>query len=330
MRFFSNDARETTDEQARDDDQPEKVQSDPVAVPNQRPPSPWSTPAAADSPSTPENDRWDDADRQPDDSVVTTSSNTYAGSTAAPDPDAPAATPWNKDDARADGDDTRVDGDHTRVDGHDHGGPADELDLPLDDKSTTTSPDDDVLKDNGTFDEPTAVDPATDKPLSADDTDETVALKDEGDFNDPKAVDPVTETPLDKDDRDTAVDEHDTSSVSEPAVSEPAVVPVPVPVAAAAPASAPATAPAAKKETVFDESDAQSFQERWREVQLRFVDSPKDAAGDAAKLVDEAFDKLTAALKSQRDGLTNDTEDTEQLRVQLRGYRDILNRILGL
>ena len=41
MRFFSNDARESTDEQARDE-RPERVQSDPVAVPNQRPPSPWS------------------------------------------------------------------------------------------------------------------------------------------------------------------------------------------------------------------------------------------------------------------------------------------------
>jgi CHAD domain-containing protein len=65
-------------------------------------------------------------------------------------------------------------------------------------------------------------------------------------------------------------------------------------------------------------------------VQLRFVDSPKDAAAEAAELVDEAVEKLTASLRSQRDGLTNDTEDTEQLRVQLRGYRDILNRILSL
>jgi len=60
------------------------------------------------------------------------------------------------------------------------------------------------------------------------------------------------------------------------------------------------------------------------------VDSPKDAAGDAAKLVDEAVERLTARLRSQREGLHRDTEDTEQLRVQLRGYRDILNRILGL
>ena len=68
MRFFSNDARESTDDDQADDDRthddrahdgraadhqaadpaqapderPDRVQSDPVAVPNQRPGSPWS------------------------------------------------------------------------------------------------------------------------------------------------------------------------------------------------------------------------------------------------------------------------------------------------
>ena len=66
-------------------------------------------------------------------------------------------------------------------------------------------------------------------------------------------------------------------------------------------------------------------------MQLRFVDSPKEATSEAAQLVDEAVDKLTASLKSQKNALTGDHgEDTEKLRVELRGYRDILNRILSL
>jgi hypothetical protein len=60
------------------------------------------------------------------------------------------------------------------------------------------------------------------------------------------------------------------------------------------------------------------------------VDSPKDAATEAAGLVDEAVDQLTASLKSQKDGLHSDSDDTEKLRIELRGYRDILNRVLSL
>ena len=57
----------------------------------------------------------------------------------------------------------------------------------------------------------------------------------------------------------------------------------------------------------------------------------KEATSEAARLVDEAVDKLTASLKSQKEALSGDNgEDTEKLRVELRGYRDILNRILDL
>ncbi|MFI7541492.1 hypothetical protein [Actinoplanes sp. NPDC049599] len=367
MRFFSNDARESTDEQSADDqakdqahdEQPERVQSDPVAVPHQRPPSPWSdTPTATDdSARTDDPARTDDSARtdaerhdetddpdaearrddtepppvpepgtQPtafgaatvggtsatadpdraaaEDGVVTSSTNTYAGSTADSAPDTVPAT-WTEGDTRD---------------------PDPVVDLPLDDKTETdTTPaadrdvsesdqdvspgDRDVNQDDSvtTFaDSPVVAAPAgstvddADRAETATDTD-AGPLKDDGSFDDPKAVDPVTETPLDE----------DSATQSTPAV------------VAAAPA-------ATKPDTLFDQDDAKSFQERWRDVQLRFVDSPKDAAGDAAKLVDEAVDKLTASLRAQREGLNNDTEDTEQLRVQLRGYRDVLNRILSL
>jgi hypothetical protein len=60
------------------------------------------------------------------------------------------------------------------------------------------------------------------------------------------------------------------------------------------------------------------------------VDDPKEATLEAARLVDEAVEKLTASLRGQREAFATDSEDTERLRIELRGYRDILNRILSL
>jgi hypothetical protein len=395
MRFFSNDSRESADDQAKDeqvrdarahDDGPDVVRSEPVAVPNQRPPSPWSnTPPVADgttadpdaggvpdrndidappfhepSPqptafgastvggavaasamANPENDRWnatdrdsaadtgvgDDANVAPGDGAVhsSTSKSTVTPPDAVPatwsqprtadrqDPDAVVDIPLDDTRATPPGaipPDSGVDRDRNQ----------DDSVIPFDEGREGGA----VLKDDGDFDHPQAVDPATATPLAGSAVDaETAApdatvgsapLKDEGGFDDPKAVDPATGTPLDRD--DTA-----------PSDSAPPVVAA-VPVAAAAgPAGSAATTEA---DTLFDQDDARTFQERWREVQLRFVDSPKDAAADAAELVEEAVEKLTANLRAQRDGLTHDTDDTEQLRVQLRGYRDMLNRILSL
>jgi hypothetical protein len=374
MRFFSNDARESTDdrsaadeqgtheqgthdqaahEQAREhghDEQPDRVQSDPVAVPNQRPPSPWSnTPATTDAERRGDADAVadrDDVDAPPfhepapqptafgaatvggavsasamanplddRDRTATSGTGTYAGSTADSAPDTVPAT-WTEGDSRD---------------------PDGVVDVPLDDKTddrdanqddSVTTYDDpdrtkaDALKDDGTFDDPKVVDatvveaPADSTASTVDDGDRSGTattdtdagpLRDDGGFEDPKVVNPVTEEPIGADSTPDAV--------------------VAAPVAAAAPAAA---ATAGPPDTLFDQDDAKSFQERWRDVQLRFVDSPKDATGDAAKLVDEAVEKLTDSLRAQRAGLHDDTEDTEQLRVQLRGYREILNRILSL
>lgn len=366
MRFFSNDARETNDELALDD-RPERVQSDPVAVPNQRPPSPWSnTPApagddieddddddressddeardAAAGPAagtvtdddtagsqeptavfaTParEDGRWGAADRDADDSAVTSPDTPYAGGSATADPQ----VSWVEDEDRTD-----------------RGGPADEVDVPLDDEAvpgdasgdTEAAPanaekidarddsesDDDEEEDDDDAVEAVAAEHRDDASAESDADADPDAGLDDAVAAAPVAATPVAATPV----ADAPIAADDTPATGEPATgsAEPALVPVPV--------GAAATAPAAGTETIFGADDAKSFQERWREVQLRFVDSPKDAAAEATTLIDEAVEKLTAGLKAQRDGLTDDTEDTERLRLQLRGYRDILNRILSL
>ncbi|MFI5936876.1 hypothetical protein [Actinoplanes sp. NPDC051494] len=328
MRFFSNDAREATDD--NNDDRTERIQSDPVAVPGQRPPSPWATPAeggavseaetddpdrtqqvtAYGTPTEPVTDPWTPPQRDTGtpagvvESPSEKNTTTYGGSsvTQAPDTQAPERT---RDEVDTD----------------------DVVDVPLDDDARTGHDETDTdlrPEDDETKDEP--VDTAKlDK--------NEPALKDEGDFEDPKAVDPVTEKPLDADKTDEPVDEvpakDDEPVDAEPVVAEPVAAEpvVPVPVGNAKHAAEPA---GPDSDTFFSADDAAGLKERWRDVQLRFVDSPKEATDEAAKLVEEAVDKLTASLKSRKDGLTGDSEDTEALRVQLRGYRDILNRITGL
>ncbi len=79
--------------------------------------------------------------------------------------------------------------------------------------------------------------------------------------------------------------------------------------------------------------DGAGFRDRWRDVQLRFVDDPRAAAGEAQSLVEEAMEALSAALAAHRDKLGGWQEagssDTEQLRVAVREYRDFLDRVLG-
>ncbi|MFR9775192.1 hypothetical protein ACL02O_03935 [Micromonospora sp. MS34] len=85
--------------------------------------------------------------------------------------------------------------------------------------------------------------------------------------------------------------------------------------------------------TLFAPEAAQGFRDRWRDVQLRFVDDPKAAVGEAQSLVDEAMEALAVALREQKSKLggwqESGSTDTEQLRVAVRGYRDFLDRVLG-
>jgi hypothetical protein len=84
---------------------------------------------------------------------------------------------------------------------------------------------------------------------------------------------------------------------------------------------------------VLSPDTVQGFRDRWREVQLRFVDDPPGATADAHRLVEESVEALTAALAKQRDDLggwqRDGATDTEQLRVVVRRHRDFLDRLLG-
>jgi len=82
---------------------------------------------------------------------------------------------------------------------------------------------------------------------------------------------------------------------------------------------------------LWGEGTAQGYRDRWREVQLRFVDDPPAAAHEANQLVEEAVGALTAELSKQKESLRDwSGEDTEELRAVVRRHRDFLDRLLGL
>ncbi|MEU4560311.1 hypothetical protein AB0F72_18190 [Actinoplanes sp. NPDC023936] len=146
-----------------------------------------------------------------------------------------------------------------------------------------------------------------------DDSDAAAAsvIEDRGTFEDPKVLDEAER-----------VDPVDTALADKGTFADPQVVTAPTPTTETDQSAGPAP--------FFPTAEVQALKDRWRDVQLRFVDDPKAATGEAAQLVDEAVDRLTTALREQRGALAKGHDDTEALRVELRAYRDILDRLLGL
>jgi hypothetical protein len=313
MKFFSNEAKENTDDRDRTDD-------DVNAVPQQRAGSPWGD-APRDGDVT-DPDRRDATDE--------------AFGDRPGDRPADADRPWSQSGDATDGPETAgtttYGPDGTVLDQS-----ADDRDGDLVDKDTADKDladkdrvdESDAVKDEGTFDSPKAVEPATGEPLADKHDDVTDTRDDVTDRHDDAAAVPV-ESVVDAEPPATPDDDKAHAGDATPVVAAAAV-----PVAAASTGSASSgsassgsTSGGSSSDRLFPDGD--SFNERFRDIQLRFVDSPKEATAEAAALVSEAVDKLTSNLKSQRDSLTGGSDDTEKLRVELRAYRDLLNRLVNL
>ncbi|MEU4224144.1 hypothetical protein AB0F17_07610 [Nonomuraea sp. NPDC026600] len=83
---------------------------------------------------------------------------------------------------------------------------------------------------------------------------------------------------------------------------------------------------------LFDQDPAE-VQARWRELQTSFVDDPGDSVQRAEGLVDEVVEALTSSLTARTGELRDRWKgagDTEQLRLALREYRVVLERLLTL
>ncbi|MGV9253989.1 hypothetical protein [Streptomyces sp. NPDC003697] len=88
-----------------------------------------------------------------------------------------------------------------------------------------------------------------------------------------------------------------------------------------------------------DECDA--FGGRLRRAVTGFVDAPRGAVEEADRVVDELADRLAEALTRRRrtlreawqsadSGTSATTPDTERLRLALRDYRELADRLLHI
>lgn len=294
MKFFSNEAARQGDEAHDDDRARERAQAE-NTVPQQRAGSPWSDAPGDTRDDSAETARVVDFSRTSEqtEGVRDDADRTVVIDNAADRRDAVAT------DRRDDTTDRHDDTTDRMADATSDSEQTADLRTASGDRTRDENPVDLALDDNG---EKRTTTYGPDGTVT---TEERAAIRDEGTFESPAVVEPATEEPVDK----------------EPVAEEP-VAAAPVPEEKKPAPATPDT------DRFFPEGD--DVADRFRDIQLRFVDGPKDATAEAAALVDEALDKLTAALKSRRNDLASNSDETENLRVELRGYRELLNRILSL
>ena len=84
---------------------------------------------------------------------------------------------------------------------------------------------------------------------------------------------------------------------------------------------------------LFSPEDRVRFDQRWTEIQGRFVDDPRDAVASADDLVTEMMDRIGDRLAECRTGgkgLAGEGEvETEDLRLATQRYRAFFNRLLS-
>jgi len=85
--------------------------------------------------------------------------------------------------------------------------------------------------------------------------------------------------------------------------------------------------------TLFSPAEAGSLRSRWENIQIEFVDEPRDSVGHADQLVVEAIQSLATGFAAERQRLEQqwnrqESVSTEDLRQSLRRYRSFLERIL--
>jgi hypothetical protein len=86
---------------------------------------------------------------------------------------------------------------------------------------------------------------------------------------------------------------------------------------------------------LFAPDETQNFRSRWENIQIGFVDEPRQAVQHADELVADAIRRLTEVFARERDKLEHewdkgDQVSTEDLRVALRRYRTFFDRLLKI
>ncbi len=79
--------------------------------------------------------------------------------------------------------------------------------------------------------------------------------------------------------------------------------------------------------------DPENLRQRWESIQVGFVDSPREAVGEAENLVSSAIGEIANSFRQQRDGLETSwaqgqEPSTDDLRMAFQSYRDFFGRLL--
>ena len=102
----------------------------------------------------------------------------------------------------------------------------------------------------------------------------------------------------------------------------------------AAPHSPGTAAPATNGGSLLPADMDATFQQRWEEIQTRFVDEPRGAVEDADSLVANLMQQLAQGFAKERERLEaqwgrGEDISTEDLRVALQRYRTFFQRLLS-
>jgi hypothetical protein len=89
----------------------------------------------------------------------------------------------------------------------------------------------------------------------------------------------------------------------------------------------------ALRERLLDEDEVAGLLARWKEIQVGFVDQPRDTVAQADALVADLMQRLAAMFASERQELEaqwsrGEQVSTEDLRQNLQRYRSFFERLL--
>jgi hypothetical protein len=89
-----------------------------------------------------------------------------------------------------------------------------------------------------------------------------------------------------------------------------------------------------ERERLIPQERTDEYTARWDTLKGGFVDEPRQAVAAADQLVQELLDELQEVFRTQRQGLEQgldaDQTSTEDLRVALRRYRSLFDRMLSV
>ncbi len=86
---------------------------------------------------------------------------------------------------------------------------------------------------------------------------------------------------------------------------------------------------------LFSTEKASTLKARWQEIQVGFVDEPRQAVERADKLVAEVMQQLAQGFADERGALeaqwnSGQQKETEELRQAFRRYRTFFDRLLTI